>query len=67
MAIVKIIQNLHPIKAHGHDNISSHMLKICGSSISRPLEMIFKQCIEFPSKWKDGNVVPIHKRKTNKH
>lgn len=45
IAIVKIIQNLHPIKAHGHDNISSHMLKICGSSIYKLLKMILKQYI----------------------
>ena len=63
--IAKIIQNLDPNKAHGHDNISIRMLKICGSSIYKPLEMIFKQCIEtgvFPSEWKKANIVPIHKK-----
>ena len=63
--IAKIIQNLDPNKAHGHDNISIHMLKICGSSVYKPLEMIFKQCIEtgfFPSEWKKANIVPIHKK-----
>ena len=34
----KIIQNLNPNKAHGHDNISIHMLKICGLTICRLLE-----------------------------
>ena len=41
------------------------MLKICGSSIYKPLEMIFKQCIEtgfFPAEWKKANIVPIHKK-----
>ena len=63
--IAKIIQNLDPNKAHGHDNISIRMLKICGSSIYKPLEMIFKQCIEtglFPSEWKKANIVSIHKK-----
>ena len=63
--IAKIIQNLDPTKAHGHDNISIRMLKICRSSICKPLEMIFKQCIEtgfFPSEWKKANIVPIHKK-----
>ena len=63
--IAKIIQNLDPNKAHGHDNISIRMLKICGSSIYKPLEMIFKQCTEtgvFPSEWKKANIVPIHKK-----
>ena len=63
--IAKIIQNLDPNKAHGHDNISICMLKIYGSSIYKPLEMIFKQCIEiifFPSEWKKNNIVPIYKK-----
>ena len=63
--IAKIIQNIDPDKTHGHDKISIRMLKICVSSIYKPLEMIFKQCIEtgvFSSKWKKGNVVPIHKK-----
>ena len=41
------------------------MLKVCGSSIYKPLEMIFKQCIEtgvFSSEWKKANIVPIHKK-----
>ena len=63
--IAKIIQNLDPNKVHGHDNISIRMLKICGSSICKPLEMIFKQCSDtgfFPSEWKEANIVPIHKK-----
>ena len=41
------------------------MLKICGDSICVPLEMIFKQAVltgVFPSEWKKGNIVPIHKK-----
>ena len=42
------------------------MLKVCDSFIHKPLEMIYKQCIETvflpPSKWKIGNNVPIHKK-----
>ena len=41
------------------------MLKICGKSICRPLELIFNECISngvFSSEWKKGNVVPIHKK-----
>ena len=63
--IAKLIQNLDPNKTHGHDNISIRMLKICSSSIYKPLEMIFKQCIKtvfFPSEWKRANIVPIHKK-----
>ena len=63
--IAKILQNLDPNKAHGHDKISIRMLQLCGNSICKPLELIFKQSMEigsFPSEWKKGNVVPIHKR-----
>ena len=41
------------------------MLKICGSAIYKPLAIIFKQCVDtgiFPSEWKKGNIVPIHKK-----
>ena len=50
---------------HAHDNINIRMLKVCGSSIYKPLEIILNQCLEtgfFPSKWKQGNIVPIHKK-----
>ena len=63
--IGKIIQNLNPNKANGHDNISIRMLKICGSTIYRPLEIIFKEALStglFPSEWKKGSIVPIHKK-----
>ena len=41
------------------------MLKICGNSLRRPLELIFNNCLAngiFPSDWKKGNVVPVHKK-----
>ena len=63
--ILKIIQNLDSQKAHGHNRISIRMLKICGPSICKPLEIIFKSCLEseiFPLEWKKANVVPVHKK-----
>ena len=63
--IGKVIQGLDHNKAHGHDNISICMLKICGDTICKPLEMIFSQALtsgSFPSEWKIGNIVPIHKK-----
>ena len=63
--ILKIIQNLNPNKAHGHDKISIPMLKICGNSLCRPLELTFNDCLVngiFPSVWKKGNIVPVHKK-----
>ena len=63
--ILKIIQNLNPNKAHGHDKISIRMLKLCDDSLCRPLELIFKDCLTngiFPSDWKKGSIVPVHKK-----
>ena len=36
--IEKNILSLNPNKAHGHDNISMRMLKICGNTICKLLE-----------------------------
>ena len=41
------------------------MIKICGKSICKPLQLIFNQRINtgsFPLEWKKANVVPIHKK-----
>ena len=43
--ILDIIQLLDPNEAHNHDMISIRMLKTCGKSICRPLELIFNECI----------------------
>ena len=44
--ITKIIWDLDPNEAHGHHMISIRMLKICGASIPRPLEKMFKASVE---------------------
>ena len=64
--IVCHIRKLNINKAHGHDNISARILKICDDSIALPLFLIFQKCLEeklFPKKWKKANVIPIHKKK----
>ena len=41
------------------------MIKICGKSICKPLQLIFSQCIDtgsFPLEWKKANAVPVHKK-----
>ena len=45
--------------------ISIHMIKLCGISIYKPLEIIFQNCLrlgKFPSEWKKANVVPTSKK-----
>ena len=63
--IATIIKKLDPNKAHGHDMVSIRMLKMCGNSIYKPLQLIFRSCIEnwkLPSEWKEANAVPVHKK-----
>ena len=63
--IARIIRDVDPNKAHGHDRISICMLRICGESISKPLGIIFKSSIEkgqFPNECKKANVVQVHKK-----
>ena len=63
--IYKIIKNLDPNKAHGHDMISIRMIKLYGISIYKPLEIIFQNCLrsgKFPSELKKANVVPTFKK-----
>ena len=45
--------------------ISIPMIKLCGDSIYKPLEMIFKSCLNqsiFLAKWKKANVVPVYNK-----
>ena len=64
-AIVKIISNLNPKKAHGVDGISISMLKMCAQEVAIPLKEIFTKCLNdgcFPNMWKLANVQPVHKK-----
>ena len=47
--IVKIIRSLDQNKAHGHDEISIRMAKLCASSISKLFQLIFRNCLETES------------------
>ena len=63
--IVKIIWSLDPNKAHGHDEKTICMIKICAASIAKPRAILFRNCLEsecFPKEWKKANIVPVHKK-----
>ena len=54
-------------KAHGWDNISIRMVKLCGKSIALPLRLIFRSILNdgiFPEDWKKINVVPRYKKES---
>ena len=61
--ILAIIKKLDPNKAHGCDNISIKMIKICSKSLTLPLKIIFDHSLKkgkFPEIWKNANVVSAH-------
>ena len=63
--ILSIIRTLNPDKAHGWDDISVRMIKLCDKALVFPLKLIFENCLRqgvFPEKWKKANVVPVHKK-----
>ena len=63
--IPNVIHSLNINKAHGFDDLSIRLLKICESSIVKTLSIIFKNCFQsrsFPNKRKKSNVAPIHKK-----
>ena len=65
--ILKIIHFLNINKAHGYDDISIRLLKICDSSIVKPLSMIFKNCLQsgsFPNNWKSQMLCLFIKKMT---
>ena len=63
--IINIIRSLSVGKTHGHDNISTRMLKIYDGAIVEPLSIMFHNCINqsiFPDIRKKSNICPIHKK-----
>ena len=63
--IIKLIRSLDPNKAHGCYGISTRMLKLCAMSISKPLNILFSNCVInvcFPNEWKKANTIPVHKK-----
>ena len=63
--ILELIRSLDSNKAHGCDDVSIAMLKICDETIVLPLQIIYTNCLEkgvYPNLWKRANVLPIHKK-----
>ena len=40
--IVKFIRSLDSNRAHGHDGTSIFMYKLCATSVSKPLQILYK-------------------------
>ena len=43
--VINIIRNLNVNKAHGHDDISIKMIKMCDESLVRPLSITFRNSL----------------------
>ena len=52
------IRTLEQNKAHGHDKMSVRMIKLCASSISKPLHLN----LVIPQRMGKGNIIPLHKK-----
>ena len=63
--ILKIIKALNPHKAHGYDDISIRMIKVCDKSLLKPLIILFKNSTKsshYPDIWKRSNIISVHKK-----
>ena len=60
--IVKITKDLNINKAHGHNNRSCWMIKLCSKSVVKPFPTALAQTGTFPYIWKRSNIIPIHKK-----
>ena len=63
--VLKIIRVLKIHKAHGHDDISIKMIKICDKSLLKPLIILFGNSTKsscYPDVWKLSNIIPGHKK-----
>ena len=62
--ILKRIRALNVNKAHGHDDISIRMIRICDKSLLKPLIILFQSSMKsscYPDIWKKSNIIPVHK------
>ena len=63
--ILKIVRALNINKAHGHDDISIRMIKICDKSLLKLLIILFENSTKsscYPDIWKRSNIIPVHKK-----
>ena len=55
-------------KAHGYDDISIRILKICHSLVTGPLSVLLKNCVDcgiFPEILKMPHIMPTYKKMIN--
>ena len=63
--VLSIIRALNIHKAHGYDDISIRMIKMCDKSLLKPLTLLFENSMKsscYPDIWKRSNIIPVHKK-----
>ena len=63
--VERLLLELDRHKACGPDDLSARILRECAREIAVPLEILCRLSVEqgvFPSRWKQANVVPVHKK-----
>ena len=63
--MLKIVRALNIHKAHGHEDISIRMIKICDKSFLKPLILLYENSTKsscYPDLWKRSNIIPVHKK-----
>lgn len=63
--VLKLLSSLNKDKGAGCDGIPSIFLASCAKSLALPITLLFrrslKECV-FPTKWKQAQIVPVHKK-----
>jgi hypothetical protein len=63
--VLEILKLLKSKKSHGHDGISSEVLKLGAKVLVIPLTYIINTSIltgKYPTNWKTAKVIPLHKK-----
>lgn len=67
--VLSVLKSLNTNKATGWDGTPEKVMKIGAEELSQPLTTLFNSCIQnnvWPSDWKRGDWIPVHK-KDDKH
>jgi hypothetical protein len=65
--VQKLLEQLNPHKATGPDEVSSHLLKVIASQITRALTLLFQASLDQgkePDDWKSANITPCSRKVT---
>ena len=63
--VLAALSSIAPNKACGPDNISARVITECANELAVPLTKICRasvQCGVFPKRWKQANIILIHKK-----